>query len=78
MNRMRVTKSKRNNRRSHHRAALPAHTGEGGTMRVRHHASRVTGMYRGRKITDIKQKSGKKQIQNDNEKKTVEQAVVPK
>lgn len=81
MNRMRVTKSKRNNRRSHHGVMSPAYTEEDATVRLRHRASRLTGLYRGRQVMDVKQKSGKKQkesVQGDGEKKIVEQATVPK
>lgn len=86
MNRMRVTKSKRNNRRSHHGLSATAHTtDEDGTVRMRHRASRLTGKYRGRKVLDSTQEMRKaekrvqrKQENNTEEKKTVEEAVAPK
>ena len=83
MNRMRVTKSKRNNRRSHHGISATTHTtDEDGTVRMRHRASRLTGMYRGRKVLDSTQKAEKrvrsKQGDDTGEKKTVEQVAAPK
>lgn len=83
MNRMRVTKSKRNNRRSHHGVSATAQTiDDDGTVRMRHRASRLTGMYRGRKVVDGIQKAEKKaqgkQGDDVGEKKTVEQVAAPK
>ena len=88
MVRMRITKSKQGNRRSHHRVVSPAHTtDEDGTVRVRHRASRLTGMYRGRQIMDVsreikkvEKKAEQTQASNrdDGEKKTVEQVDAPK
>ena len=81
MNRMRVTKSKRNSRRSHHGIVVPAYsTDADGTVRMRHRASRVTGMYRGRSVLPAQESATKaeKSKQEDGEKKTVEQAEVPK
>ena len=86
MNRMRVTKSKRNNRRSHHSVSAAAHsTDEDGVVRMRHRASRLTGMYRGRQVMDNMREARKaekrvqrKQGDNPEEKKTVEQVAAPK
>ena len=87
MNRMRVTKSKRNSRRSHHRVTPFAHTIDGdGTVRTRHRASRLTGNYRGRQVLDVTRetKKAEKKVQqkqkssSDEEKKTVEQVAAPK
>ena len=83
MVRMRITKSKRNSRRSHHGVAVSAYTTDTDGVRIRHRASRITGMYRGRSVLPP-QKPGKKADRNtanqsgDEEKKTVEQAAVPK
>ena len=83
MNRMRLTKSKRNSRRSHHGVSATAQTtDEDGTVRMRHRASRVTGMYRGRKVLESTQRAEKRaqdrQGDNTEEKKTVEQVAAPK
>lgn len=83
MNRMRLTKSKTNSRRSHHGLTSPAQTKEGKTVRLRHRASRKTGMYRDRKVMDVKQ-SNKRNDQSaavkksTDEKKTVEHVEAPK
>ena len=80
MNRMRVTKSKRNNRRAHHGVTVTAHTTDGdGVVRMRHRASRLTGVYRGRKVLDSVQKAEHKQKEGSaEEKNTVEQVAAPK
>ena len=80
MVRMRLTKSKRNSKRSHHSVAGPACTTDDGVVHLRHRASRLTGMYRGRRVLDVKQESGTKQeklAQDAGEKKTVEQVAAP-
>ena len=80
MVRMRLTKSKRNSKRSHHSLADPACTTDGDIVYLRHRASRLTGMYRGRRVFDVKQESGAKQeksAQDAGEKKTVEQVAAP-
>lgn len=88
MNRMRVTKSKRNSRRSHHGVTSVAHTtDEDGIVRMRHRASRLTGMYRGREVlnTTREEEKAEKKAQRrqegagaEEEKKTVEQVAAPK
>ena len=86
MNRMRMTKSKRNSRRSHHSANIPAHTEEDGTTRLRHRASRLTGIYRGRKVVSGNQSTDNKkekqtpvsQGNSGDEKRTIEQIDAPK
>ena len=80
MNRMRLTKSKRNSKRSHHGMTDPAYTTEGETLRLRHRGSRLTGSYRGKKILEVKQRSEKEQKKSaggEGEKKTVEQVTAP-
>ena len=62
--------------------AMPAYTEEDGAVRLRHHASRSTGLYRGRKVIEVKQHADKKaekptQKQDGEEKKTVEQVAAP-
>ena len=56
--RMRSTKSHRNNRRSHDGLSSPAVTMDKGTNvpHLRHRASLVTGLYRGRQVIDMKAK----------------------
>ena len=86
VNRMRVTKSKRNSRRSHHSVSVSAHTiEEDGVVRTRHRASRLTGKYRGRQVVDSTQiaktaenKAQQKQEEGTEEKRTVEQVEAPK
>ncbi len=81
---MRITKGKRNSRRAHHGVTIPAYTMEGGTPRLRHRASRITGMYRGRQVLDVsKREERRKKRKNQgeatetDEKKTVEQVQSP-
>jgi len=84
---MRITKSKRGSRRSHHTVAAPAYTtDEDGTVRMRHRASRLTGMYRQRQALDTARETKKaekkaergRQGGGGEEKKTVEQVAAPK
>lgn len=60
--RMRHTKSQRNNTRSHHRLFNPAVTIDKDTKvpQLRHRASLVTGMYKGRKVIDVQAKLEKR------------------
>jgi len=58
--RMRATKSHRNNRRSHHRLSSPALTVANNVPHMRHRASLVTGMYKGRVVIDLQAKLAKK------------------
>ena len=62
VNRMRSTKSHRNNRRSHDRLLAPSVTLDSKTNvpHLRHRASLVTGQYRGRLVLDIQSKITKK------------------
>ena len=90
MIRMQSTKSKQGGRRSHHQVAKSAYTtdqdGENGAVRIRHRASRFSGMYRGRKVIDTsreerkieKKVSQRQKDDGDVEKKTVEQVAAPK
>ena len=48
--RMKLTKSKRNNRRSKHGLSTPAFVQEGDVARKSHRVSRINGMYKGREI----------------------------
>ena len=62
--RMRATKGHRNNRRgAHHAIIAPALTieGEATVPHMRHRASPITGMYRGRKVMDVDTKIAKKE-----------------
>ena len=80
MVRMRMTKGKRNSRRSHHGAAVAGYTQESGVYRMRHRAGRVTGLYRGRTVLDTAKRAEKKrgkEERNDGEKRTVERAEAP-
>ena len=74
MVRMRSTKGKRNLRRSHHNVSAPTLTQEGEVMRRRHYGSRLTGLFRGKKVMDVKVKE--KDVKTD-EKRTSEEASVP-
>ena len=67
MVRMRTTKGKRNKRRSHHGVT---------TSLLRHHASRKTGMYRGRQVFVVKQKQ-RDETTSSEEKATTEVAEAP-
>lgn len=61
VNRMRATRAHRDNRRAHHaldEARITRDT-ETGTVHLRHRVSMETGMYRGRKIFDVKVKAAK-------------------
>ncbi|KKU55109.1 MAG: hypothetical protein UX77_C0017G0007 [Parcubacteria group bacterium GW2011_GWA1_47_11] len=52
--RMRHTRSHTKNRRSHHALAKPALSkDELGNFHLRHRLSKVSGVYRGRKIIDL-------------------------
>jgi len=68
--RMRHTKSQRNSTRSHHRLFNPAVTIDKDTQvpQLRHRASLVTGMYKGRKVIDIQKKLEKKIKKNQSSK----------
>lgn len=76
MNRMRITRSKRNSRRSHHGVTFPAHSVEGGVLRLRHRASRISGVYRGRKIVSGTTENSSPSAKTDDEKRTEEQVPV--
>ncbi len=60
--RMRSTKSHRNNRRSHDSLSFPAITMDKSTNvpHMRHRASLVTGMYKGRVVIDVQKKITKR------------------
>ena len=60
--RMRSTKSHRNNRRSHDSLSFPAVTMDknANIPHLRHRASLVTGMYKGRQVIDVQAKITKK------------------
>lgn len=59
--RMRHTRSHTKNRRSHHALAKPALSkDENGEAHLRHRVSKVTGIYRGRKVLDNLKKLEKK------------------
>ena len=62
VNRMRSTKSHRNNRRSHDRLLAPAVTldEKSSVPHLRHRVSLVTGQYRGRQVLDIQAKITKR------------------
>ena len=58
---MRHTRSHTKNRRSHHALAKPALSkDENGEAHLRHRVSKVTGIYRGRKVLDNLKKLEKK------------------
>lgn len=85
MVRMRATKGKRNNRRSHHGASVPTTTMRDGVVARRHHASRVTGRYRSRTVLSTERRDARLQKKRQNqasetpggdEKRVVEQATV--
>jgi len=58
---MRHTKSKTRRRRANAGIkGIPALTTEGGVPHLRHRASRVTGVYRGKQVLDVAKKLGKK------------------
>lgn len=60
--RMRVTRSKRDMRRSHHGIREPVITvDERGVKHLKHRASSETGMYRGRQVIDVESRIAKKQ-----------------
>ena len=77
MVRMRMTKGKRNERRSHHKTALPTQTNEGETPRLRHHASRKTGLYRGKSVLTVREKKKDTGEGQGGEKQTVENVEMP-
>ena len=77
MVRMRMTKGKRNKRRSHYSITPAQFVQEGGVQRLRHRASRITGVYRGRAVLTIKQKASKKTGEANPEKATSEVATLP-
>ncbi len=81
MVRMRTTKGKRNTRRSHHGTTLPGHTRENGVARLRHRASRITGVYRGRNVIDTAKRESRlmrrKSADTGEEQRTEEQASLP-
>ncbi len=60
--RMRHTKSQRNRTRSHHRLSKPAVTLDKATNvpHLRHRASTVTGLYKGRTVIDVQAKIAKR------------------
>ena len=60
--RMRSTKSHRNNRRSHDSLSFPAVTLDKNTnvSHLRHRASTVTGLYKGRQVLDVQAKIAKR------------------
>ena len=60
--RMRSTKSHRNNRRSHDGLSNPAVTVDKNTnvAHLRHRASLITGMYKGRQVIDVQKKINKR------------------
>ena len=60
--RMRSTKSHRNNRRSHDSLSNPAVTMDKSTnvAHLRHRASLITGMYKGRQVIDVQKKINKR------------------
>lgn len=72
VNRMRHTKSKTARRRSHHRADAPTLTQESGVARLRHRASRTTGMYRGRQVLNVADKLAGEQSPSPKEEKKSE------
>lgn len=81
--RMRVTKGRRNNRRSHHGVPKVTLTTEGDTKvpHIRHRANPVTGTYRGRKVIDVDSKVAKKAAKKADTKadaKKTEKASVEK
>lgn len=89
--RMRSTSGKGGSRRSHNKIANSPQKEEGGIMRLRHRASRITGLYKGSVVEVIAKKNkknieknlAKKNIQQEksdveSEKKTLEQAEIPK
>ena len=80
MVRMRTTKGKRNTRRSQHGIAAVGSTQEGEVMRLRHHASRETGTYRGREVLDTvkrTQRLARRKSNESDEKRTEEQTAPP-
>jgi len=65
---MRHTKSKTRRRRANVGIAKPAITREGGVPHLMHRASRVTGMYRGKKVLDVTKKL--KKVNKEENKET--------
>ena len=59
--RMRSTSGKGGSRRANHKVNLATLKEEGGVMRLRHKASRITGMYRGKVIESISKNTAKKE-----------------
>ena len=57
--RMRSTSGKGGSRRSHHKIASTSQKEEGGVVRLRHRASRITGIYRGSTIASIEKRNKK-------------------
>ncbi|MBI2086704.1 MAG: 50S ribosomal protein L32 [Candidatus Zambryskibacteria bacterium] len=59
--RMRHTRARTRNRRSHHALSKPALTKDDkGDIHLRHRLSKVTGSYRGRKVLDLSAKLEKR------------------
>ncbi len=59
--RMRSNRSHTGNRRSHHRLSAPAISIDSkGVPHMRHRASTVTGMYKGRVVLSVQEKLDKK------------------
>ncbi len=66
VNRMRATRSHRNNRRSHHALENPATSlcGNCGAPRLQHSMCDVCGFYKGEKVIDMKAILEKKEAKN--------------
>ena len=81
--RMRITKGKRNSRRSHDSAGKFTQTIEAGVLRRRHYASRTSGVYRGRMVIDMSKKQEKNNRKKENKvdetenKKIIDKASIP-
>jgi ribosomal protein L32 len=75
--RMKMTRSKTGNRRSHHRASVPTATKTENGVRRRHFADPVTGMYRGKQACSPEHApvSHKKDTPATAEKKEAKKAV---
>lgn len=67
--RMRHTRAHTRNRRSHHALGEASLSTADGVPHLRHRASAVTGMYRGRKVLNTAQKVEKKLAQTSESKK---------
>jgi len=77
---MRHTRSHTKNRRSHHKITKPAITVDAktGVAQLRHRASAVTGMYRGKQVVNVDAKLTKKLAKQKSKKAVSEDSTTEK